>query len=203
MPLGSYAISRWECRASSADHKKVNGCEVVHVGVWPRRDIERPSWSAPAHRWLMEGAMPWSNVRAKSVPRVEYDHRARQSRLALERLERALVAPVSAGPLRLALRGLAHALRGKAGTGDRPCRGDDYMASEDSSSRTAPRRRRAEIAKPHARRSGVAAQDDEAIGSGFGRVGWPTHGVRCGLAVTPGIGASSRTRKLPSIVSAR
>src|SRR5215204_5541749 len=104
----------------------------------------------------MEGAMPWSNVRAKSVSRVEYDHRARQSRLALERLERALVAPVSANPLRLALRGLAHVLRSKARSEVRPCRGDDFMASEDNSSRTAPRHTRAEIARPYARRSRVA-----------------------------------------------
>jgi hypothetical protein len=142
--------------------------------------------------------MSWSNVRAKSVPRVEHDHRARQSRLALERLERALVVPVSASPLRLALRGLAHALRGKARSGVRPCRGDDFMASEDNSSRTRPRRSRAEIARPYARRSGGAAQDGGAIRHGFGRVGWPTHGARCGLAVTRGVGASSRTRKLPS-----
>src|SRR5216683_2203276 len=39
----------------------------------------------------VEGAMPRKNLLSKSVPRVEYDYRAREARLQLEQLERLLV----------------------------------------------------------------------------------------------------------------
>jgi hypothetical protein len=39
----------------------------------------------------MEGAMPNENLWNRSLPRVELDHRAREARLRLERLERLLV----------------------------------------------------------------------------------------------------------------
>ena len=43
----------------------------------------------------MEGVMPKENLWNRSVPRVELDHRAREARLRLERLER-LLAPRTA-----------------------------------------------------------------------------------------------------------
>src|SRR5690242_17511471 len=39
----------------------------------------------------MEGAMPKENLWNKSVPRVEYDHRARDARRRFEQIERLLV----------------------------------------------------------------------------------------------------------------
>jgi hypothetical protein len=76
--------------------------------------------------------MPWSVARAKSVPRAEDDHRAREARIALERLERALVAPPAVSLLRLALGGLALALRSRARSDEQPCRNADMMGTDDS-----------------------------------------------------------------------
>jgi hypothetical protein len=71
------------------------------------------------------------NLRNRSVPRVEYDHRAREARLRLERIERMLVErPATAGPrlfrlFRLLGVGLSGGGRGDRATGSpssrRPC----------------------------------------------------------------------------------
>src|SRR5262245_57229114 len=138
----------------------------------------------------MEGAMPWDVARAKNIPRVEYDHRAREARLALERLERAFVAPPAASPLRLALRG------------ERPCRDAD-MGSENFIWRTATIRGGAEISGSRVRHARIAsrhrrhAADNDSVARVVSWAPYP-----CGLAGMRGGGASSRTRKLPLTASA-
>ena len=69
----------------------------------------------------MEGVMPKENLWNKSVPRVEYDHRAREARLQLERVERLLVkhyAVKDTRPFRL-LRLLAYSIFGRGRRGGR------------------------------------------------------------------------------------
>ena len=65
--------------------------------------------------------MPKENLWNKSVPRVEYDHRAREARLQLERVERLLAkhyAVKDSRPFRL-LRLLAYSVSGGGRRGDR------------------------------------------------------------------------------------
>ena len=148
----------------------------------------------------VEGVMPRSDIRAKNVPRVEYDHRARQARLALERLEHVFVAPPAAGPLRLALRGLVLVLRGWARHGEQPCRDAD-VGSGDYIWRTATSRGGAEVTGSCARHAGVAAKRGPAAGSDGAWIGWPAH--PCDFVAMRGGGASSRSRRLPSTGSTR
>jgi hypothetical protein len=68
--------------------------------------------------------MTKENLWNKSVTRVEYDHRAREARLQLERVERLLVkhyAVKDSRPVRL-LRLLAHSISGSGRRGDRRTR---------------------------------------------------------------------------------
>ena len=87
---------------------------------------------AAADAPVKEAAMPNRVFWNKSVPRVEYDHRARDARLGLEQVERALVKQVPApgsryfGLLRLLAGNIAgSARRRREGTGSpsdrRPC----------------------------------------------------------------------------------
>jgi hypothetical protein len=65
--------------------------------------------------------MPKANVLNKSVPRVEYDHRAREARRQLEHIERPLVkrqATTRSQPYRL-FRLLAFSVSGSGGRTDR------------------------------------------------------------------------------------
>src|SRR5260370_24088990 len=79
----------------------------------------------------VEGAMPRKNLLNKSVPRVEYDYRAREARLQIEQLERLLVRRLEVKNFRLFRRfrllafSVSGAGRGDRGTGSpsdrRPC----------------------------------------------------------------------------------
>jgi hypothetical protein len=148
--------------------------------------------------------MPWTDTRTRNVTRAEYDDRARQARLAFERLERALFPPITpTRNVRWTARLLALALRRKARSGVRPCRvGDDIMAGENDISPTLSRRGRAEIVRWRAGRTQLEPRRHRTHAHvrdlHHRRAAHP-----CGLAGMRVVGASSRTQKAPSTASAR
>ena|SRR6266404_326946 len=97
-------------------------CEPAHTA------LELDAISSGSRPWLrsgdvgaMEGVMPSKNLWNTSVPRVEADHRARDARLRLERIERLLVprAAVANFWLRRVLGLFRLGLHGNASQGNR------------------------------------------------------------------------------------
>ncbi len=97
-------------------HKIYRTCDPLHSRLDHRSD--RRSVTAGCTVTRKEGAMPNQNLWNRNVPRIEHDHRARDTRLRLERIERLLVKRDAAGGSQY-LRQILLLLGNTAGSGRR------------------------------------------------------------------------------------